>query len=112
MASVLWAKREPLYALMLLRATIGAAAFDSEKQNNPVDPSLAEWPEEYFTWPGFWFDRWPEEPQWACRTIAIDPSKGKKSKFGDFSAIVKYGVTTSGIEYVEADLQRRTVDRI
>ena len=37
-----------LYDLMKLRATIGVAAFASEKQSDPIDPSLCEWPSEYF----------------------------------------------------------------
>lgn len=113
-AQVLWPERESLYALMLLRATIGAATFESEKNNNPVDPEACEWPPEYFNWPGFFFDRWPsgDAAQWACKTIAVDPSKGKDSDHGDYSAIVRYGVTWQGVEYVEADLARRTVDRI
>jgi|SRR5579862_9336572 len=111
-AKVLWPERESLYDLMLLRATIGVAAFESEKQNNPVDPDACEWPPEYFDWPGLWFDEWPTDVRWACRTIAIDPSKGKDSKHGDYSAIIRFGVTWSGVEYVEADLGRRTVDRI
>ena len=40
--AVLWPQREPLYDLMVLRATVGAAAFGSEKQNYPVDPSACE----------------------------------------------------------------------
>ena len=43
-AGVLWPERESLYDLMLLRATIGPAAFESEKQGNPRDPSRCEWP--------------------------------------------------------------------
>jgi hypothetical protein len=109
-AKVLWPERESLYDLMLLRATIGTAAFESEKQNNPVDPSLCEWPADYFTHAAFWFDEWPKDL--ACRTVAIDPSKGKDSKHGDPSAIIKYGVAWNGVEYVEADIRLRTVDVI
>ena len=107
--SLLWPDREPLYQLMNHRAAIGTVAFESEKMNNPVDPSLCEWPEEYFTHAAFWFDEWPTDL--ACRTMAIDPSKGKDSH-GDPSAIVKYGVSWSGVEYAECDMRLRTVDVI
>jgi hypothetical protein len=107
---LLWPERYSLYDLMSHRATIGEAAFESEHQSNPHDPSLAEWPEEYFDWPGIWFDQWPDGL--ACKTVAIDPSKGKDSKPGDPSALVRFGVSWQGIEYVEADIRLRTVDVI
>lgn len=106
----LWSERESMYDLMLLRATIGEGAFNSEKQNLPTDPSLCEWPESYFDWPGFWFDCWPD--RLTVKTIGIDPSKGKDARKGDYSAIVKYGRDARGVEYVEADLARRPVDAI
>jgi predicted phage terminase large subunit-like protein len=103
-AEVLWPERESLYDLMVLRATIGAPAFESEKQNNPLDPSLCEWPEEYFTRPGFWFDQWPE---WlTIKTLALDPSKGKDAKHGDYRAFVKLGRDHNQVLYCEADLRR------
>jgi predicted phage terminase large subunit-like protein len=107
---LLWPERFPLYDLMVHRATVGEAAFESEHQNNPHDPSLCEWPESYFDWPGIWFDKWPENL--ACKTVAVDPSKGKNSKSGDPSAIVRFGVSWQGVEYVEADVRLRTVDVI
>jgi predicted phage terminase large subunit-like protein len=109
-AEVLWPERESLYDLMLLRATIGATAFESEKQNNPVDPSLCEWPEDYFTWPGFWFDRWPETLE--IRTLALDPSKGKDAQHGDYRAFVKLGRTFNRVMYCEADLRRCSAEVI
>lgn len=107
---VLWPERESLYDLMKLRATIGAVAFESEKQNNPVNPELCEWPESYFDWPGFWFDEWPEVLD--LRVLALDPSKGKDAQRGDYSAWVRYGRAMNGVEYVEADLRRRSVEEI
>lgn len=109
-AVVLWPEREPLYDLMLLRAMIGAGAFGSEKQNDPIDPSACEWPPEYFDRADLWFDKWPESL--AVRTIGNDPSKGRDARRGDYSAIVKYGRTRAGVEYVEADLARRPTDAI
>lgn len=109
-AEVLWPEREDLYALMLLRASIGAAAFASEKLNDPLNPDLCEWPEEYLNWPGLYFDEWPEVL--AIRTLALDPSKGRDAKHGDYSAWVRYGRAANGVEYVEGDLARRHTEAI
>lgn len=108
--AVLWPNRWPLYTLMKHRASIGEAAFASEKQSDPVDPTLCEWPSSYFDWPGILFDRWPTDL--AIKTLALDPSKGKDAKHGDYSAIVRYGRALNGVEYVEADLARRDTERI
>lgn len=110
MSAVLWPERESLYDLMRLRATIGSAAFNSEKQNDPVDPTLCEWPAEYFDWPGFWFDAWPSRLE--LKTLALDPSKGKDAQHGDYSAYVRLGRDERRVMYVEADLQRRTSEAI
>jgi hypothetical protein len=86
-AEVLWPEQESLYALMCLRATIGPAAFASEKQGDPVNPEQCEWDASYFDYPGFWFDTWPTGI--VLRTLGLDPSKGKDAQHGDFSAFVK-----------------------
>jgi len=109
-SAALWPEREDLYKLMCLRATIGSAAFASEKQGDPVNPDLCEWGNDYFDYPGFWFDQWPE--RLAIKTLALDPSKGKDSKVGDYSAYVRYGRDGAGYEYVEADVRRRATDAI
>jgi predicted phage terminase large subunit-like protein len=109
-AEVLWGELEDLYSLMCLRATIGPAAFASEKQSDPVNPEQCEWGPEYFDYPGFWFERWPEGLQ--IRTLALDPSKGTDARTGDYSAYVRYGRDLAGYEYCEADLQRRAMPQI
>lgn len=106
-ATVLWPERESLYDLMRHRATIGHAAFEAEKQGNPVNPEQCEWPESYFLGEGFWFDEWPTNLE--LKTIGLDPSKGKDGKTGDYSAYVLYGRTPDGLEWVEAD-QRKDRD--
>ena len=76
-------------------------------------PEGAEWPASAFEHGAFWFDEWPQNANWACKTIAIDPSKGRHDRQGDFSPIIKFGVTWEGREYCEADLkQGRPVDSI
>ena len=109
-AVLCWPDREPLYLLMKLRAEIGVAAFDAEKQGNPIDPSTCEWPERYFTHEDFWFDEWPDNL--IIRGMALDPSKGKSDKRHDFSAIVLGGISPEGVVYVDIDMDKRPTDQI
>ncbi len=101
---VLWPAVEDLSTLMQLRVEIGHTAFEREKQGSPVNPELCEWPESYFD-EHIWFDEWPQDT--TIRTIALDPSKGRDARRGDYSAYVALGIDPTGIIYVEADLARR-----
>lgn len=107
-AEVLWPSREPLYKLMRLRAEIGHQHFEGEKQSNPINPETCEWPSEYFSGDDIWFDTWPENL--VVKTMALDPSKGKDAKRGDYSAIIKVGVSSRGVWFVDADIKRRSTD--
>lgn len=109
-ADVLWPERESLYSLMCLRVTIGAGAFGSEKQGSPINPESCEWPETYFDGAGFWFEQWPTEV--VARVMALDPSKGKDARRGDYSAFVKLMMDREGVLFVEGDLQRRDSSQI
>ena len=109
-AELCWPDREPLYFLMKLRAEIGSAAFDAEKQGNPIDPSTCEWPERYFTHDRFWFDEWPDDL--VIRGMSLDPSKGKNDKRHDYSAIASGGVSRDGIVYVDLNMDKRPTDQI
>ncbi len=108
-AVVCWPQRESLYALMRLRVEIGRTAFESEKQGNPLNPELCEWPESYFDH-GVWFESWPGRLR--VKTLALDPSKGADGRVGDYSAFVLLGVDDAGLLYVEADLKRRPVEQM
>jgi predicted phage terminase large subunit-like protein len=101
---LLWPEEEDLYTLMRMRVEGGRVAFEREKQGSPFDPSLCEWPEEYFD-ELVWFSDWPTGLK--VRVIALDPSKGKDSRRGDYSAYVVLGLDKQGVIYVEADLARR-----
>lgn len=104
-AVVLWQDEENIESLMKIRAESGHTSFEREKQNSPIDPTRCEWPEEYFgDW--LWFDEWPRDI--VFKVVALDPSKGRDSRFGDYSALVVLGVDRRGVLYVEADLQRRS----
>ena len=103
-AVVLWPEVEDLYTLMQMRVESGRTAFEREKQGSPVDPELCEWPEIYFD-EHIWFDEWPSDL--TVRVIALDPSKGRDARRGDYSAYVLLGIDRAGVIYVEADLARR-----
>ncbi len=81
-----------------------------ELEGRFVEMEGAEWPAEFFEHASFWFDDWPSH--FAVKTIGIDPSKGRDARTGDYSAIVCYGVTAEGVEYVEADLAVRPPNAI
>jgi predicted phage terminase large subunit-like protein len=68
----------------------------------------AEWPGEYFP-REIWPDYWPTH--WDAKAIAVDPSKGRNSKKGDYSAIVFAGLS-GGLIWVDADLDRRPPTKI
>lgn len=78
-------------------------------QQDPQAEGGTEWPESYFG-PEIWFDEWPKE--WMCRTVALDPSKGTDSKFGDYSAFVMALVGLDGTIYVDANLGLRNTSVI
>jgi predicted phage terminase large subunit-like protein len=103
-AELLWPEVEDLYALMRMRVEGGRTAFEREKQGAPLSPDACEWPEEYFD-EHIWFDDWPSELR--AKVVALDPSKGRDARRGDFSAFVLLGVDADGGLYVEADLARR-----
>ena len=86
------------------RATRTTYYWRSLYQQDPQAEGGSEWPEEFFG-PQIWFDEWPTS--WRCKTVALDPSKGTDSKFGDYSAFAMLMVGNDGILYVDADLARR-----
>lgn len=88
---VLWPERESYYDLMVMRETEGLRSFQSEKQNEPIDPQLCIFKEENFM---FWDDEY-RDVQHLIDCVgsgarffgACDPSMGKSRK-GDYTAIV------------------------
>lgn len=108
-AVALWPEREDIYTLMMSRASNGPAAFESEKQNNPINPEACEWPADYFQWPGMWFEKWPME-NLVNKVIALDPSKGRDGRVGDYSAIILAGKDAQGRKFFEGDLERRSTE--
>lgn len=116
-SSILWPSGDPLYSLMATYVTDGPASFDSEKQNDPVNPDDCLFREEWFSW----YAREQERgepgdlllPEIVSTVGAIDPSLGRSSSTGDYSAILILGRGADGRDYVlEADLARRSPDQI
>ena len=72
-----------------------------------------EWPRECFQDVTVTRDQWPQEEHAgdSVRMFAVDPSKGKNEKSGDYSAIVCL-TQTRELKYVDADLARRPPGQI
>ena len=108
---VLWEEKNSYYDLMKARVDDGEAAFNSELQNEPINPEDCTFNEE-------WFDYYNpasvdfSAPQWRFFGF-VDPSLGK-SKKSDFSAIITLALDTlTGYMLVaDADIERRHPDKI
>lgn len=108
---VLWEDKNSYYFLMKKRVDNGEAAFNSELQNEPINPEDCLFNDE-------WFDYYNEAEidfrDGRFRFYGfVDPSLGK-SKKSDFSAIITLAKDTkSGYMYVlDADIERRHPDII
>jgi predicted phage terminase large subunit-like protein len=108
-AVVLWEEQESLYDLMKMRVESGYAAFDREKQNSPINPDVCEFPEKYFE-ESIWCPAIPQNI--VVSALALDPSKGKDSTLGDYSAFVYVALGEDGILYVDAHLERLPVSEM
>jgi predicted phage terminase large subunit-like protein len=115
-AEVLWPQRESYYDLMVVREREGESAFDSEKQNSPVDLKDCPFnPEESY----YWDDQFKSEPELLKSIDAVmdifggcDPATGKEGIKSDYSALVTVGRDRkTGILYVlDADITKRSPD--
>lgn len=81
--------------------------FASLFQQDPRGQGTAEWPADYFP-PDLWFDDWPQDLP--AVTIALDPSKGKNSKTGDYAAFVIVGRDHGGTLWIDAELVREPAE--
>lgn len=108
---VLWEEKNSYYDLMVARITDGEAAFNSELQNEPINPDDCIFSQE-------WFDFYNDaELDFKDKNYLffgfVDPSLGKTKK-SDYSAIITLAKhKVSGYMYVlDADIERRHPDRI
>lgn len=111
---VLWEDKLSYYDLMVMRVSEGEASFNSEEQNEPINPEDCLFNEE-------WFDYYNEaeidfgEDRFQFYGF-VDPSLGGKgkNKKSDFSTIITLAVDIrAGYQYVfDADIERRHPDQI
>jgi len=82
-------------------------AFEALYQQNPAEAETVEFPDSYFgDW--LWLDesRWP--PPATYWVMAIDPSRGRQDRPGDYTAIVLVGVSQDRhLLYVDSDIAIR-----
>lgn len=71
-------------------------------QNPLGDPASREWPDDYFE--SIWIDDFPAAP--LLRVLACDPSKGARSRSGDYCAIADVRYYANGLLVVNALLVR------
>lgn len=108
---VLWEDKLSYYDLIEMKVTEGEASFNSELQNDPIDPDNATFNEEWFDW----YE--PELMDWKSSEYIFigsnDPSLGKNKK-SDTSAIINLALSTrTGYMYVvDASIEKRKPDII
>lgn len=110
-AEVLWEDKLSYYDLMEIKVSEGEASFNSELQNDPVDPENATFNPE-------WFDYYePGEVDFSSPDFifvgANDPSLGKNKK-SDTSSIINIALSLkTGYMYIEtASVEKRKPDVI
>jgi phage uncharacterized protein (putative large terminase), C-terminal domain len=108
---VLWEAKLPYYDLMIMRISEGEASFNSEIQNDPIDPDSCTFNEE-------WFDYYDEslvnfsDPDFII-IGSNDPSLGKNQKSDTSSIIALAKNLKTGYMYiVEASIEKRKPDVI
>jgi hypothetical protein len=76
-----------------------------EKGNWLIGDLDGEFPPEYFA--RIYFDEWP--PDLTIKVMALDPSKGKDARTGDFSAWILLGVDRELTLWVDCDIDNARV---
>lgn len=102
---VLWQDKHDYYFLMITKVTEGEASFNSELQNEPINPEDRLFKCQYYDNP---------PPRKEMRVVAaVDPSMGKTAQ-SDFTAIVVVGKhRITGLLYVlDVVLKRMHPDKI
>ena len=67
-----------------------------------VNVEGAEWPAEFFT-DSIWYNTVPADVR--VRVVALDPSLGTGTKWGDYSAFVMLALGADGTMYIDADMR-------
>lgn len=111
---VLWEEKLSYYDLMVIRISEGEASFNSEIQNDPIDPESCTFQEEWFD---YWDDAGKIPPDFSDPKFlffgANDPSLGKNKKADTSSIFAVAKDTSTGYIYVIiADIAKRKPDQI
>ena len=105
---VLWPEMEPYYYLMKMRVSDGPAYFESEKQNEPLNPEDQVFQEEWIQY----YEDDEIDLTGVLHAGSCDPSLGKQNKRSDPSVIMG-GRMKERILYLDiADIEKRQPDRI
>jgi predicted phage terminase large subunit-like protein len=101
----LWPERWPAEALER-KKKIAGIWWHSIYQGRPKGVGLSSWPASYF------MNLWVDEDDWPTDMVisasALDPSKGKNAKAGDYQAMVYVGYR-GGKLYIDCDMDRRPI---
>lgn len=111
---VLWEAKLSYYDLMVIRISEGEASFNSEIQNDPIDPDSCAFQEE---WIDFYDDDGKIVPDFSSPQFifigANDPSLGKNKKSDTSAIIILAKDTRTGYMYVLiASVEKRKPDVI
>ena len=112
--AVLWEAKLSYYDLMVIRVSEGEASFNSEIQNDPIDPESCTFQEEWFD---FYDDNGKAPPDFSDpRFVFIgsnDPSLGKNKKSDtSFIGALAKDLKTGYMYIVIADIDKRKPDQI
>lgn len=104
----LWPERWPV-EVMERRRKQSKHWWHSIYQGRPQGSGMSSFPPEYFV--NLFVDEedWPKDM--VLSASALDPSKGKSAKKGDYQAAVYVGYS-NGLFYVDADLDRRAIPQM
>lgn len=114
---LLWPDFKSYYELMLMREQEGYSSFDSEMQNEPINPRDCAFNMDEVS---YWDDEFESEEH-LMRSIgnqimcfaACDPSLGREGRQSDDSAIVVVGWNDTRVKIyiLEADIAKRSPDK-
>lgn len=105
----LWPERYTTAALKAKRALMDGYWFNAMFQQRLTSHGFNEWPGEYFYGIMAQDDEWPD--RFTMSATALDPSKGRDAKKGDYSGIVTAGYS-KGYIWLDCDLERRPVPKM
>ena len=100
-------KKDPGYKANLL----ALPKYDRERLyggNWKERPETGEFPFHWFD--NQWFEQWPVEP--IIKTMALDPSKGRSDKTGDYQALIKLAIDRDDVLYVQARIRRVPISQM